>query len=65
MMVGRGRPRLPDGSARYSYLRVRVSDRERGLIQKSAEADGLSVSEWVRKKLLADLPDSDKVGHVK
>jgi uncharacterized protein (DUF1778 family) len=31
-----------------NLVRVRVSDREKGLMQKAADARGLSLSAWVR-----------------
>jgi uncharacterized protein (DUF1778 family) len=37
---------------RVNALQVRVTDKERDLIEECAEAKGLSVSGWMRMKLL-------------
>jgi uncharacterized protein (DUF1778 family) len=37
---------------RVNALQVRVTDKERDLIEECAEAKGLSVSSWIRMKLI-------------
>jgi hypothetical protein len=48
-----GRPRLPKGNAKAGYLRVRVSPSELLAIGTAAKANGQTISNFVRGKLLA------------
>jgi predicted HicB family RNase H-like nuclease len=48
-----GRPRVPKKLAKGSLLSVRFSGAERRKIDLAAEKDGVSVSEWSRRALLA------------
>jgi hypothetical protein len=48
-----GRPRLPKGSTKAGYLRVRVTPDEQAAIDKAAKASKQTVSEWLRSKLPA------------
>lgn len=51
-----GRPALPDGEARTEMLALRVAPDERRRIEDRwrAEASPLSMSEWMRTRLLGD-----------
>jgi hypothetical protein len=48
-----GRPPLPKGSAKAGYLRVRVTPDELLAIETVAKANGQTMSEFIRGKLLA------------
>ena len=48
-----GRPPLPEGNARATMLRVRITADERRAIEKAAQASNQTVSEWLRRKLAA------------
>ena len=48
-----GRPPLPKGSAKAGTLRVRVTPDELRVIETAAKANGQTMSEWIRGKLLA------------
>src|SRR5688500_13859825 len=50
-----GRPKLPDGSARSEMVRARFTPEEHEKNERAADESGESVSEWVRKVLLASL----------
>lgn len=43
----RGRPPKPEG-ARENRIAVRVSDDELGILQRAADAAGISISEYIR-----------------
>jgi len=47
-----GRPKLPNGKAKSTVVRARVSPQEREKMEKAAERAGLQFSEWTRKTLL-------------
>jgi predicted HicB family RNase H-like nuclease len=47
-----GRPKLPAGAAKSETIRTRFSPEEHGRIEKAAQHEGMSVSDWVRKVLL-------------
>ncbi len=49
----RGRPKLPKGNAKAGFLRVRMTADELKVIESGAKANGQSVSEFVRGKLIA------------
>lgn len=54
-LVGRpGRPALPDGEARDVTIKVRVTEAERERLQAAADREGVSVSERLRVRGLAD-----------
>ncbi len=59
MKSGPGRPKLPKAKAKRELLSIRVLPSERMEFERKAKADGLSLSDWVRKKL-TDAPDCDK-----
>jgi hypothetical protein len=48
-----GRPPLPKGSAKARTLRVRVTPDELRAIETEAKANGQTMSEFIRGKLLA------------
>jgi predicted HicB family RNase H-like nuclease len=50
-----GRPPLPKGHAKAGTLRVRVTPEELRAIEASAKAKKLSVSEWIRSTLNAEI----------
>jgi len=52
MKTRRGRPKLPKGRVREVAVRVRVSPDEKAKIEADAKGDGISVSDFIRKKLL-------------
>ena len=44
-----GRPKLPKGHAKASYIPIRVSDEERKIFQRAAKAsDHKTISGWLR-----------------
>ncbi len=43
-----GRPMLPDDERREKPLRIRMSDEERELVDRAAEATGQTTSQWAR-----------------
>jgi hypothetical protein len=47
-----GRPRVPKKLAKGSLLSVRFSESEREALERSAEREGLKLSEWARRALL-------------
>jgi uncharacterized protein (DUF1778 family) len=49
---GRGRPKMAPGEAKTFIFSIRVSVDERSLIEKTAEAEGMSSSDWAREVLL-------------
>lgn len=49
---GRGRPRLPEGTARKFVLPIRLSKVEYDRIKEAAEAVGKDVFVWMRDQLL-------------
>ncbi len=47
-----GRPKLPKGEAKASYIPIRVSAEDRKLFEKAAKADGhKTLSGWIRHTL--------------
>jgi hypothetical protein len=48
-----GRPRVPKKLVKGSLLSVRFSDGERRTLDEVARLTGLTLSEWVRRQLLA------------
>jgi hypothetical protein len=48
-----GRPFVPKKLAKASLLSVRFSESERLAIAAAAQRDGLKLSEWARRALLA------------
>jgi hypothetical protein len=58
---GRGRPTLPEKKDVFSF---RLTPGERGVLVRAAEAAGLDVSAWCRKKLLESArSELDDAGH--
>jgi hypothetical protein len=51
-----GRPRLPEGTAHTSFLKIRCSEDEMHVMKQAAMAEGLNLSQWVRGRLLVGLP---------
>jgi len=54
-----GRKPLPDGEAKDATLRVRIRPDDRGKMAVHALADGLDLSEWVRRVLLEKLKERE------
>jgi hypothetical protein len=50
-----GRPPVPKRLAKAALLSVRLSEGERRLIERAAKRDGVGLSEWARRTLLASL----------
>ena len=50
-----GRPALPKGHARATYLRVRITPDENRALAAVAKSKGQTVSEWVRSTINANL----------
>lgn len=50
-----GRPKLAKGQAKSSIVPVRFSSEDRAKVEKIATAQGLSVSEWIRRTIHAAL----------
>jgi len=48
-----GRPPVPKKLAKGSLLSVRFSESERRSLERLAEREGLTLSKWTRKTLLA------------
>jgi hypothetical protein len=48
-----GRPPVPKKLAKGSLLSVRFSESERWALEAAAEREGLRLSEWARRVLLA------------
>ncbi len=48
-----GRPPKPAGEARTNVLRVRLTEKERGELDKAAHLVGLDTSTWTRHELLS------------
>ena len=48
-----GRPPVPKKLAKAALLSVRFSESERAEIEKAAKRDGVGLSEWARRVLLA------------
>ena len=48
-----GRPPLPDGEARDRVLQCRLRTDELERLRAGAEADGLTLSDWMREQLLS------------
>jgi len=50
-----GRPALPKGSAKAEMLRIRVAPATLRTIEAKAKGQKISVSEWIRSTLEANL----------
>lgn len=50
---GRGRPELPEGEGKSSYIGFRVADEDRERMEAAASAANLLLSDWCRAKLIA------------
>lgn len=48
-----GRPKLPKGTAKAGYLRVRLTAEELRRLEMAAKASKQTVSDWVRGKINA------------
>lgn len=48
-----GRPPVPKKLAKASLLSVRLAEGERKLIEQAAKRDGVGLSDWARRVLLA------------
>jgi hypothetical protein len=46
-----GRPKLPKGEARTSFVLVRLSTYERKKVEKAAKISNQTVSEWLRSAI--------------
>lgn len=55
MKRGPGRPAVPKERAKGSLLSVRFAKEEREALERAATREGLKVSEWARRRLLAAL----------
>lgn len=49
-----GRPPVPKKLAKATLLSVRFTEAERAEIEKAARRDGVGLSEWARRVLLAE-----------
>ena len=49
----RGRPQLPEGEAKGVIVQTRLSEADRELIQRAADAAGVKLAHWIREKILA------------
>ena len=47
-----GRPKMKRGEAKGIIIGIRIRREERRILESKAKADGLSLSEWIRRKLL-------------
>jgi uncharacterized protein (DUF1778 family) len=43
-----GRPPKPENEVKNNFLRIRLTDAERALLDKAAEAQGEETSTWLR-----------------
>jgi len=46
-----GRPPLPDGEGKSSYIGFRVEDDDRKQMEAAAQAAGMKLSDWCRARL--------------
>lgn len=53
-----GRPSIPKSLAKGVLLSVRFSGAERRILERAAEREGTSLSEWARRTLLAAVNDA-------
>jgi len=50
-----GRPKTPADQYKGTYIRVRVTKRQRAeILRKSIDAKAKTESEWIRQRLLSD-----------
>ena len=54
-----GRPPVPKKLAKGSLLSVRFSESERRALERFATREGLTLSKWTRKTLLAAIEKKD------
>jgi hypothetical protein len=54
-----GRPPVPKKLAKGSLLSVRFSESERRELERFATREGLTLSKWTRKTLLAAIENKD------
>ena len=47
-----GRPQLPEGEAKVVIVQTRVSEVDRDLLQKAADAAGVKLAHWIRDRVL-------------
>lgn len=52
-----GRPKLPVSERSAAVVTVRVTRTEKRELEDAARKAGLTLSEWLRQKLLAESPD--------
>ena len=50
-----GRPPVPKKLAKASLLSVRFTESERAELERAAKRDGVGLSEWARRVLLASI----------
>jgi hypothetical protein len=50
-----GRPKLPKGEAKGKIVPIRFAKAEFDRLSRVAKANDKSISEWIRRTLLADL----------
>jgi hypothetical protein len=47
-----GRPKKPEGKARGNFLRIRLTEEERALLDQAAKTKSLETSTWARSELV-------------
>jgi len=57
---GRGRPPIAADDRRDSVVPVRFTTAEHTLVQRAAEADGMSLSLWISTKAVAAAQDQER-----
>ena len=50
-----GRPKLPKGEAKGKIVPIRFTKAEAGQLAEAAKRNGLTISEWIRRTVLAAL----------
>jgi hypothetical protein len=56
---GRGRPKFPAGEAKRASVHVRLRPEELARMRAAARAAGLTLSIWIRTRLLEGLEKSE------
>lgn len=50
-MASRGRPKLPSDKEKNKVIRARVTTQEKETIARMAAEDGISESDWIRRRI--------------
>ena len=56
-MAKRGRPKVSKSQYKGKVVQVRVTTSEYRRLQKAADAEGILLSEWVRREILSALDE--------